>query len=315
MSKRVRRIVLGCGLAVTGAGSVAAEIADYPAPGVLIQLGSHRLHLDCSGTGRPVVVLEAGLGGNSLEWIAVKPEIARFTRVCAYDRAGYGWSEAGPLPRTGQRLTGELHSLLAHGAVAPPYILVGHSFGGLLSRLFASEYPQEAAGIVLIDAAHENQFERFSRDGIAADIRPARLALRVNQPGVPEQLPSGLRTVAESLASTNSAYLALQGEIRSLIYSAGQVRATPALPDVPLAIITRGRRVWPDNAQGNRMEQLWSELQCDLFLLSPSWRRERGESVHRIAFHSGHYVHLEEPQIVIDSVRAQVRLWRAHHGS
>ena len=145
----------------------AAGVSTHAAPGEMVRVGQHRLHLLCMGEGEPTVVLESGLGGNSLDWVRVQPIIAEHNRVCTYDRAGYGWSELGPLPRTSERIADELHILLKRARIPGPYILVGHSFGGYSVRLFATHYANETAGLVLVDAAHEDQFSRFKQYGIA----------------------------------------------------------------------------------------------------------------------------------------------------
>lgn len=124
-----------------------------PPPGRLIDLGTHRLHLRCEGDGTPAVVFEAALGASSLSWILVQPAVARVTRACSYDRAGFGWSEPGPPPRTAGRLAAELYALLDRAGVPGPYILVGHSFGGLVARLFAARHADEVAGMILIEPA------------------------------------------------------------------------------------------------------------------------------------------------------------------
>ena len=116
-------------------------------------MGTHRLHLRCSGEGTPAVVFDAALGASSLSWSLVQPAIARMTCACAYDRAGLGWSDAGPLPRTAGRSADELYDLLRREAVPGPYVLVGHSFGGLVMRLFESRHASETAGLVLIEPA------------------------------------------------------------------------------------------------------------------------------------------------------------------
>jgi pimeloyl-ACP methyl ester carboxylesterase len=123
------------------------------APGRLIRIGDHHLHLHCLGTGAPAVILDAALGASSLSWSLVQSEVSALTQCCAYDRAGFGWSEAGPLPRTADRIADELHLLLQHAGVPAPYVLVGHSFGGLVVRLFASRHPELVAGLVLIEPA------------------------------------------------------------------------------------------------------------------------------------------------------------------
>ena len=125
----------------------------YPPPGRLINLGTHSLHLQCDGEGAPSVIFDAALGASSLSWSLVQPAVARVTRACAYDRAGFGWSERGPLPRTAGRIADELHELLTRAGVHPPYLLVGHSFGGLVMRIFASRHADDVGGLVLIEPA------------------------------------------------------------------------------------------------------------------------------------------------------------------
>lgn len=125
----------------------------YPPPGRLINLGTHSLHLQCDGEGAPSVIFDAALGASSLSWSLVQPAVARVTRACAYDRAGFGWSEGGPLPRTAGRIADELHELLTRAGVRPPYLLVGHSFGGLVMRIFASRHADDVGGLVLIEPA------------------------------------------------------------------------------------------------------------------------------------------------------------------
>src|SRR5438445_4750230 len=139
----------------------ALDASHYPPPGKLVDIGGYRLHINCTGTGSPTVILDAGLGGTSLDWSKVQPAVARFTRVCSYDRAGYGWSETEPGPRTSQQMVTELHLLLAHAQINGPYLLVGHSLGGLNMRLYAYHYPGEVAGMVLLDSTSEHQFAQF----------------------------------------------------------------------------------------------------------------------------------------------------------
>jgi pimeloyl-ACP methyl ester carboxylesterase len=130
----------------------------HPPPGQLVDLGTHRLHITCGGQGVPTVVFDAALGGSSLSWSLVQPMVASFTRACAYDRAGFGWSDAGPLPRTAGRIANELHLLLQRAKVPGPYLLVGHSFGGFVTRLFTAAHPHDVAGLVLIEPAIPEQW-------------------------------------------------------------------------------------------------------------------------------------------------------------
>jgi len=123
----------------------------HPPPGKLLDIGTHRLHLLEEGQGSPTIILEAGLMSTVLSWSEIQSALAQSYRVVSYDRAGLGWSDLGPMPRTAERMVEELHTLLERAAIPPPYVLVGHSFGGLTMPLFAARYPQETAGVVLVD--------------------------------------------------------------------------------------------------------------------------------------------------------------------
>ena len=148
--KRVARGfgALAVGLVLTGLSyeqwSRMSAGGAFPPPGELIDVDGRQAHLYCIGEGSPTVVLEAGMGfSGSLDWAAVQPEMGEVTRVCSYDRAGIMWSESGPGPRDAHRIADELHSLLRAGGEAPPYILVGHSLGGLFNRVYDARYPGE----------------------------------------------------------------------------------------------------------------------------------------------------------------------------
>ena len=145
------------------------------APGRLIDIGSHRLHIHRSGSGEPPVVFDAALGGSSLSWTVVQPAVADFTTACSYNRAGFGWSEAGPEPRTVSRIADELDSLLTRAAVRPPYVLVGHSFGALTMRVFAARHPTSIAGLVFIDPAHPEDWVNPNGSERARIARGAQL--------------------------------------------------------------------------------------------------------------------------------------------
>ncbi len=130
----------------------------FPPPGKMVDVGGYSLHLYSTGEGSPTVIMEAGTAGCCLMWCKVEPEVAKFTNVGTYDRAGMGWSDAGPMLRTRQQIVDELHTLLKNAGIPGPYVFVGHSFGGLLVRHFANEFPRDVAGMVLVDSVHENQF-------------------------------------------------------------------------------------------------------------------------------------------------------------
>lgn len=282
----------------------AMEGRTHAVPGIRVHVGNHLMHINCVGHGTPTVVLDSGLGGTSLDWVFVQPEIARYTRVCAYDRAGYGWSDTNPRPRTSLNIAEELHTLLKAAHISGPYVLVGHSFGGFNARLFASLYPHDTAGLVLVDAANERQFVRFEEAGANQSTAPrGRNFVLFAQAPLPPNLPPELQPIARSLASARSTMVAVRGELASFRHSAEQVAHAPPLPDVPIAVITRGKRVWPRNERGDRMERLWMELQDELAHLNP-------HAVHLIAENSGHYVQLEQPAVVNNAIHVIVEAVR-----
>lgn len=268
-----------------------------PPPGRLIDLGSHRLHLYCTGAGSPTVVLEAGLGGLSLEWRPVQTALADEYRVCSYDRAGYGWSDPGPAPRTVDRLTTELRAMLQHAGEAPPFAIVGHSFGGYVAQLFAKRHPREVAGVVLVDSSHPDQYRRFPRDYQERYDRGTRRRSSWGASIVlPAHYPDPWRSLAESLMRQPKTLRALRLEYRSFVRSGEQVAAAGAMPIVPAVVLTRGDREWPEGAGGDAMEAVWPELQRDLAAAMPL-------SHHFVIGGSGHHIHLDRPEAIEQAVR------------
>ena len=276
----------------------------YPAPGLRIWIGRHHLHIYCIGDGAPTVVLDAGLGGTSLDWAKVQPEVAKFTRVCSYDRAGYGWSDEGPKPRTADVIAAELERLLGYSEITGPYILVGHSFGALGVRLFASRFPQKIAGLVLIDATHEAQFERFEAAQIPT-LAPAnnRRFVIANHYQIPEGLPAAIKPIAQALALGPSAIDALYDELRNMRISAHQVGLLNKLPNVPLLVLAHDGRALARSDRAKRMAGIWLDLQQDLASRTP-----QGQFV--VTADSGHYIHLDQPNIVIEAIRKVVEISR-----
>jgi pimeloyl-ACP methyl ester carboxylesterase len=301
-------------------------------PGRLVDIGTHRLHVHCAGEGSPTVVFDAALGASSLSWSLVHPEIARVTHACAYDRAGFGWSDAGPLPRTAGRIADELDQLLRCGAVPGPYVLVGHSYGGFVMRLFAARRPEDVAGLVLIEPAIPEEWAapgpeqealirrgvrlcRYgtgaARSGIAGAVSlmvklralPAARALaalvsrgtlRREDEGILApiwKLPPETRRLLGRIWTRPQFFEALGSQIEHVGHSAAEVLhgARENLGDMRLAVISSSgaheRRLAADRALARRSSQ----------------------GRHIIAPDSGHWIPLDAPQVVVDTIVGMVQ--------
>ena len=297
----LKRILIGFGGLVVVAAIAGAtyqwvatrrDLVRAPAPGRLVDIGGHRLHIWCSGSGTPPVILETGLGGSSADWGFVQPEVARFTKVCSYDRAGMGYSDPGPSPRTMRRIVGELAQLLDRTGVTVPVVLVGASIGGLAVRLLASEQPDRVAGLVLVDASHEDQEAEIPRVApfvpLLSSLGIFRL-LGVTFGPPPAALAPAVRGFAEVTGFRAAAYQAAVDEFTHLRQSAEEVKAARRQLNVPVVVVTAGRGT----------DAAWLRLQRDQVSLS-----QRGCQI--IAENSGHGISLGQPEIVIRAVQSVV---------
>ena len=267
-----------------------------------IEFEEHRLHMECSGRGAPVVVFDAGLGGSALEWALVMDRLQSFTRVCRYDRAGYGDSDMGPLPRTSSRIAHELERLLSVAGEPPPYILVGHSFGGYNMQMFARRYAASTAGLVLIDASHPDQVERFAAPPlniVTAPLSRTGVVQFREPPPASLALPAALRQRIQLQARHWRTRRTLSAELLSFRDSAAEVRAAPPLGNLPLMVISRGRLDGEATPKRLLFEQLWLELQNEMAGASAA-------SAHLLALHSGHHIHLEQPDVVAFAIGLMV---------
>jgi pimeloyl-ACP methyl ester carboxylesterase len=255
----------------------ASDARTYPPPGQLVDVGGYRLHLYCVGeqtAGIPTVILEAMFPGTVSNWGWVQPEIAEAARVCAYDRAGHGWSDPGPEPRDAQQHARELHALLQNAGIPGPYVLVGHSLGGLFVRMYAKLYPADVAGMVLMEGSHPDAWQRTGRpEGIGASreqlaVAPflARLGLfRLGVIPIPRSDPDlPPRQFEELQAYFNTAkypelLLAVDTAFPAML---AQVREAGKLGSIPLAIV-----VGTGNENGSGV---LFELQQDHLNLSPN---------------------------------------------
>jgi pimeloyl-ACP methyl ester carboxylesterase len=301
----------------------------YPPPGRIIDMGGHRLHANCHGAGTPLVLLESGIAGSSLSWTRVQPGVAAFTRVCAYDRAGLGWSDRPARPRTIERILDELDALLAAVAGDDRAVLVGHSFGSLLVRACAARHPRRVAGLVLVDPPVEwltMTLERrrllrgarvLSRTGLVLAhlgvVRAALALLTGGAPGAPRRfvkvfgptaartlerlvaevrkLPSDVHPVVQALWCQPKCFSAMAGYLGALAESHAALAAAAPPPDVPVIVISGGHQTTD---------------------LVEAQRRMGGAGLRHqvIARGSGHWVPFDEPALVTDAVQELVTLAR-----
>lgn len=277
-------------------------------PGQLTNVGEYNMHIYCTGEGTPTVILEAGLNDFFVSWSKVQPEVSKVTRVCSYDRAGLGWSGASPYPRTSDVMAEELHTLLRNTGIEGPYILVGHSFGGIVLRQFFDQYPGEVAGMVLVDSAHEEQLGRlpFIKDAADAFVSQFRMLSTMSTFGLmalsPESIPNrgfpedGYKQYQAVLATTDY----FDGAIAesTAFYSGASPVEITEMGDLPLIVLSHGlsdSTSGIDSTQQSQFEQEWSKMQTELTGLSSN-------SKQVIAEKSGHYVHFDQPELVVEAI-------------
>lgn len=283
----------------------------FPENGRLVDVGGYRLMLNCTGAGSPTVILEAGWGDVSVEWRAVQPEIAKFARVCSYDRAGYGGSDPGSMPRTSLQIARGLHALLRNAGEMPPYVLVGHSFGGYNVRVLNGLYPDEVTGIVLVDATQEDQYELLPKawSAISAALlkhceRQQRYAFFLIDLGIG-------RLMLRAQGADHGAYLILQtkylraraSELEQIRVSAEQARVADQISDKPLVVLTAAENTDAILSSGlskqdfDEFQSIWvDDLQMRLARLSTRGRRI-------MVSRSGHDIPSDRPDAVVDAVR------------
>ena len=302
--------------------------ADHPPPGRLLDIGGHSLHIQCTGEGSPAVVFESGLDAmGSLGWLLVQPEVAKFTRVCSYDRAGIMWSEPGPEPRNSRRIAEELHGLLQAAGVDGPLVLAGHSVGGPHARVFRQEYPSDVAGMVFVDSSHPDQMSRMplKMRELAGPPPPAlrqlikaavacgaqRFMLWVTGFGAPKWATE--EELAPYIAFQSRSTAAVVDEMGAIEESMAQARLTGSLDDLPLIVLTAGddsrgpRPPWMTDELRADVRKVWLELHTELSELS-----SKGRQV--MAKQSGHYIQHDEPELVADAIREVVEQVRSDTG-
>ena len=265
--------------------------------GQRVDIGGYALYIQCQGRGSPTVLLDAGLGGAAIDWTRVQNGLAADTRVCAYDRAGYGESDPGPAPRSSSRIAAELRTLLERAHIRPPYLLVGHSFGGYNMRLFASLYPQDTAGLVLVDTPNEGQIDGVLQGQLLSRLDPQGLLRQFWRPEWLAGLSAkDLESFAPLFGMPAKTLHAIVGEMAAFNDSGNELRAATIPAELPLVIIMHGQRILPEGPWGNKIEQQWLELQRELASRHPN-------STFIIARESGHNILFDQPEVIVAAVR------------
>jgi pimeloyl-ACP methyl ester carboxylesterase len=282
------------------------DLAATPPPGRLIDVGGHRLHLWCFGHGAPTVVFDSGLGGTAFDWYAVLRDVSGLTTACAYDRAGMGYSDAGPSPRTSRRIAGELAELVRLSETKLPVVLVGWSYGGLFVRAYASEHESEVAGLLLVDSSNEDQAAKLAAAGFPSDVpvwdrfAPAAAALGLlrltgSPSGLrPEIMPEPVRRFVQATGYLPRGYQAIYDEESQESQSFDEVRALRHPLSIPVVVLSAGRSPIPD---------VTTSLQRDLLRLS-------ARSCQIVAASSGHRIPYEAPETVVRAVRVTIDAWK-----
>ena len=298
--------------------------AQYPAPGELLEINGTRMHIWCQGCGSPAVIMEAGSGDCSLSWALVQQNVSRFTRVCTYDRPGHGWSDPAPGPLTARNVTGRLHALLSRAGIPAPYVMVGHSLAGIYVRSYAHRYPDDVAGVVLVDPGSEWQAARTGGNF----TRETQAAIAVTTAQVREMGKEAARgTFARNLSLVDgycdpglppweyNAYRALwateplfwdacadEGGQALLIWDEVARENITRLGDIPLVVISSGRNMSfsSDPAADAHANEVYRTLQREMAAESPEGR-------YLVAENSGHNIQIDQPDVVTGAIRSVVQ--------
>ena len=309
----------------------ATDEPPHPPPGRLVDVGGWRLHLHCTGAprpSRPTVVLEAGAGDFSVEWSLVQPDVAAFARVCTYDRAGDGWSELGPHPRTMRQVAFELHTLLERAGERPPFLLVGHSYGAWLVRTYQATYPAEVAGLVLVESGAtdplrmmpDGRLVRSSELVTGRTIPPVSTAGPLRESDIPAAALAQMRAGLAAASATANApprdklppparamrtwALGRLGHVAAAVNPVeheelaelrARARVAHSLGALPLVVVTRGLA----DERGPDAARLEAEHRNDQAAMARMSRRGR----QIVAARSGHHVQLDEPALVVATIR------------
>ncbi len=338
------KLLCGAVVALAGYGAscqyigTKADADQYLPIGQMVDVGGYRLHMVDSAVSDIInlydedldtvaknsqftVVMDAGFSCNCLDWSLVQPEIARFARVVTYDRAGYAWSDVSPLDRTSKNIVAELRAMLKNAQIPGPYILVGHSFGGCNMQIYASQYPQEVAGLILVDSVHEDQMNILQPPALkyfqlltgAIYLGAFRLLAKI--PVVCDvmsqqivKFPARVQEIYYSQSMTNKYAQTLQDEAYFAPENCRQLKdATAHIFNIPLTVISAGKEFINDERakhfytpeQIEHVNEQWPILQKYL-------TKKSARSSHIIAQNSGHMIHVDQPEIIVDAVRNMI---------
>lgn len=301
-------VVLALVGAVWQSLSYKADQKQYPPLGRLVDVDGHAMHIYCTGEGSPTVLLEGGVPEWSIHWQKVQPELSKSTRVCSYDRAGYGWSEPGPMPRTTEQIVSELHTLLVNAGEHEPFLLVSHSFSGPTSLLYQHEYPNEVVGMVLIETWSPELFASMP-DEIAQSL-PMLQFFRATTPlglvrlmdrAMPladslqtQHLPDSMQPIYRA-AYSSGMWGTMYEEYSAIPQNGLQTRNLGTLGDLPLIVVRASERAADDYPS----DEVWDATLQGLADLSTN-------SKLVVAQNSGHLVQLDQPQWTVDLVRGML---------
>jgi pimeloyl-ACP methyl ester carboxylesterase len=298
------------------------EIPSFPPPGKLVDIGTHKLHMHSQGEGTPVVILDAGGWDNVLAWREIQPEFAKFTQVIAYDRSGLGWSERGPNLISRDDAVAELHAFLTSAQVSGPYVLVGHSLGGVHVLMFAQAYPELTAGLVLVDGAHENIYSEWCLsvpgylDWFAGQIQMfEELSQKPHHEIVAHFLGKSVSGVGELSEVQQIAFDRLRPTHMATIAEMAKSFTSPPTPlehvfrslgDLPLIVLTASKSIeWGLGEEDNlKMSEVYRDVQVKIAGLS-------SRSKQIFVQDAGHYIQNDQPQVVIDAIREMVETVRS----
>lgn len=311
----IKRLTLGIGIIAVSlvlllmvVSLVVRQIAvhraerDFPAPGRLVDFDGATSHINCVGTGSPTIVLESGLDDQgSSGWAGIQRDLAEFSRVCSYDRAGFLWSEPREEPRDAERIGRELHTLLAAASEAPPYVMVAHSNAGLLVRVFDALFPGEVGGFVFVDASHPEQDR-----ALPLEIR-TQIEQRKAEPDhrwffrvlAPYRIFAPERTTPRTAYWWRSLPDGVMAEARSIDAMSAQAGRTGSLGERPVAVLSASvTRPLPGVSDEGiaAMQRVWLDLHAELAALSTN-------SDHRIVDGASHYIHKDQPASVVAAIR------------